>query len=108
MNEATIKITGVELSFLPVQTFLITLLSLKWPEVYQEIRKRICADSPLYSSSQRRKINRCLTDLFIKMIKECLGNRYCHRDITDQKKNETELIEAKVFRTRHRNCRRRK
>jgi hypothetical protein len=30
------------------------------------------------------------------MIKECLGNRYCRRDITDQKEVKR-IIEAKVF-----------
>jgi hypothetical protein len=43
MNEATVKITGV--SFLPVLTFLIILLSLKWRiEVFA---KGSVADSPL-------------------------------------------------------------
>jgi hypothetical protein len=31
------------------------------------------------------------------MIKECLGNRYCHKRYHRPKRSETELIEAKVF-----------
>jgi hypothetical protein len=97
MNEATIKITGVGASFLPVLTFLIILLSLKWREKYTGVfAKGSVADSPPLRHKEGK-----LTDVLFKSVyKDDQGNvlgiviviRY-----NRPKKSETELIEAKVF-----------
>jgi signal transduction histidine kinase len=86
-------------SFLPVLTFLIILLSLKWREVYQEVfAKGSVADSPLTLHKEGK-----LTDVLFNgsVYKDDQGNVLgiviVARDITDQKRSETELIEAKVF-----------
>jgi PAS domain S-box-containing protein len=87
---------------------LITLLSLKWREVYQEVfAKGSVADSPLTRHKEGK-----LTDVLFNgsVYKDDQGNVLgiviVARDISER--SETELIEAKVFGTRHRNCRRRK
>jgi PAS domain S-box-containing protein len=76
-------------SFLPVLTFLITLLSLKWREVYQEVfAKGSVADSPLTLRHKEGK----LTDVLFNgsVYKDDQGNVLgiviVARDITDQKK----------------------
>tara|TARA_R110000868_G_scaffold108031_4_gene295172 strand:+ start:7151 stop:10504 length:3354 start_codon:yes stop_codon:yes gene_type:complete len=101
MNEATVKITGIEREKLIGTDFLDYFTEpQKAREVYQEIfAKGSVADSPL---TLRRKGGK-LTDVLFNgsVYKNELGNVLgvvvVARDITDQKRIETELIEAKVF-----------
>ncbi|WP_367753608.1 PAS domain S-box protein [Flavobacterium sp. WC2430] len=101
MNEATVKITGIDREKLIGTDFLDYFTEpQKAREVYQEIfAKGSVADSPL---TLRRKGGK-LTDVLFNgsVYKNELGNVLgvvvVARDITDQKRIETELIEAKVF-----------
>jgi hypothetical protein len=80
MNEATVKITGV---ILPVLTFLIILLSLKWRiEVFA---KGSVADSPL-TLHKEGKLTDVLTDPFIKMIKGMSWESLLSPEISQTKK----------------------
>ncbi len=101
MNEATVKITGIDREKLIGTDFLDYFTEpQKAREVYQEIfAKGSVADSPL---TLRRKGGK-LTDVLFNgsVYKDETGNVLgvvvVARDITDQKRIETELIEAKVF-----------
>jgi hypothetical protein len=82
----------------PVLTFLIILLSLKWREKYirRYSQKDLLLIHHLLFVTKKENTDVLLTDPFIKMIKECLGIVIVARDITDQKRSETELIEASL------------
>jgi hypothetical protein len=73
---------------LPVLTFLITLLSLKWREVYQEVfAKGSVADSPLTLRHKEGKLTDVLlTDPFIKMIKGMSWESLLSQEISQTKK----------------------
>jgi PAS domain S-box-containing protein len=101
MNEATIKITGMERELLTGSDFFDYFTEPQMArEVYQEVfAKGSVADSPL---TLRHKSGK-LTDVLFNgsVYKDDQGNVLgvvvVARDITDQKIIETELIEAKVF-----------
>jgi PAS domain S-box-containing protein len=101
MNEATIKITGVERELLTGSDFFDYFTEPQMArEVYQEVfAKGSVADSPLTLRHKEGK----LTDVLFNgsVYKDDQGNVLgiviVARDITDQKRSETELIEAKVF-----------
>jgi PAS domain S-box-containing protein len=101
MNEATIKITGMERELLTGSDFFDYFTEPQMArEVYQEVfAKGSVADSPLTLRHKNGK----LTDVLFNgsVYKDDQGNVLgavvVARDITDQKRIETELIEAKVF-----------
>jgi PAS domain S-box-containing protein len=101
MNEATINITGVERELLTGSDFFDYFTEPQMArEVYQEVfAKGSVADSPLTLRHREGK----LTDVLFNgsVYKDDQGNVLgiviVARDITDQKRSETELIEAKVF-----------
>jgi PAS domain S-box-containing protein len=101
MNEATIQITGMERQLLTGSDFFDYFTDPQMArEVYQEVfAKGSVADSPLTVRHKNGK----LTDVLINgsVYKDDQGNVLgvvvVARDITDQKRIETELIEAKVF-----------
>jgi PAS domain S-box-containing protein len=97
MNEATIKITGMERELTGSDFFDYFTEPQMAREVYQEVfAKGSVADSPFHKSGK-------LTDVLFNgsVYKDDQGNVLgvvvVARDITDQKIIETELIEAKVF-----------
>lgn len=101
MNEATVKITGIDREKLIGTDFLDYFTEpQKAREVYQEIfAKGSVADSPL---TLRRKGGKLTDVLFNGSVYKdetgkVLGVVVVARDITDQKRIETELIEARVF-----------
>jgi PAS domain S-box-containing protein len=97
MNEATVKITGVE------RELTLTFDYFTEPQMAREVSevfaKGSVADSPLTLRHKEGK----LTDVLFNgsVYKDDQGNVLgiviVARDITDQKRSETELIEAKVF-----------
>lgn len=101
MNEATVKITGLERKNLIGSDFFTYFTDPQMArEVYQEVfAKGSVADSPL---TLRHKDGK-LTDVLFNGSEykdeqgNVLGVVVVARDITDQKIIETELIEAKVF-----------
>jgi PAS domain S-box-containing protein len=101
MNEATVKITGLEREKLIGSDFFTYFTEPQMArEVYQEVfAKGSVADSPL---TLRHKDGK-LTDVLFNGSEykdeqgNVLGAVVVARDITDQKIIETELIEAKVF-----------
>jgi PAS domain S-box-containing protein len=101
MNEATVKITGLEREKLLNSDFFTYFTEpQKAREVYQEVfAKGSVADSPL---TLRHKDGKLTDVLFNGSVYKdehgnVLGVVVVARDITDQKIIETELIEAKVF-----------
>ncbi|SDX44175.1 PAS domain S-box protein [Flavobacterium degerlachei] len=101
MNEATVKITGLEREKLLNSDFFTYFTEpQKAREVYQEVfAKGSVADSPL---TLRHKDGKLTDVLFNGSVYKdehgnVLGVVVVARDITDQKMIETELIEAKVF-----------
>lgn len=101
MNEATVKITGLEREKLLNSDFFTYFTEpQKAREVYQEVfAKGSVADSPL---TLRHKDGKLTDVLFNGSVYKdehgnVLGVVIVARDITDQKIIETELIEAKVF-----------
>jgi len=101
MNQATVNITGIEREKLTGTDFFDYFTEpQKAREVYQEVfAKGSVADSPL---TLRHKDGK-LTDVLFNgsVYKEDRGNVLgvviVARDVTDQKRIATELIEAKVF-----------
>jgi hypothetical protein len=96
MNEATIKITGGRRASYRFWLFWLLYWASNGAEVYQRYSQKdlLLIHHLLFVTKENWQMF-CLTDPFIKMIKECLGNRYC-QDITDQKK-WNRINEAKVF-----------
>ena len=101
MNEATVTITGVDRDQLTGSDFFNYFTEPQMArEVYQEVfAKGSVADSPLTLRHKEGK----LTDVLFNgsVYKDDQGNVLgiviVARDITDQKRIENELIEAKVF-----------
>jgi PAS domain S-box-containing protein len=101
MNEATVTITGLDRDHLTGSDFFDYFTEPQMArEVYQEVfAKGSVADSPLTLRHKKGK----LTDVLFNgsVYKDDQGNVLgavvVARDITDQKRIETELIEAKVF-----------
>ncbi|EIA07189.1 PAS domain S-box protein [Flavobacterium frigoris] len=101
MNEATVKITGLERDKLLNSDFFTYFTDPQMArEVYQEVfAKGSVSDSPL---TLRHKDGKLTDVLFNGSVYKdehgnVLGVVVVARDITDQKVIETELIEAKVF-----------
>ena len=101
MNQATVKITGIAREVLTGTDFFDYFTEpQKAREVYQEVfAKGSVADSPLTLRHKNGK----LTDVLFNgsVYKDDKGNVLgvviVARDVTDQKRIEKELIEAKVF-----------
>ncbi|PWA07305.1 PAS domain S-box protein [Flavobacterium psychrotolerans] len=101
MNEATVKITGMERDELTGSDFFDYFTEPQMArEVYQEVfAKGSVADSPLTLRHKKGK----LTDVLFNgsVYKDDNGNVLgvviVARDVTEQKRIATELIEAKVF-----------
>lgn len=101
INEATVKITGLDRNKLIGSDFFDYFTQPQMArEVYQEVfAKGSVADSPL---TLRHKDGKLTDVLFNGSVyrddqKNVLGVVVVARDITDQKRIETELIEARVF-----------
>lgn len=101
INEATVKITGLNRDKLIGSDFFDYFTQPQMArEVYQEVfAKGSVADSPL---TLRHKDGKLTDVLFNGSVykddqKNVLGVVVVARDITDQKRIETELIEARVF-----------
>ena len=101
MNEATVKITGLEREKLIGSDFFNYFTEPQMArEVYQEVfAKGSVADSPLTLRHKGGKLTDVLFNgsVYKDEIGNVLGVVVVARDITDQKRIETELIEAKVF-----------
>ena len=101
MNEATVKITGVDREKLIGTDFLDYFTEPQMArKVYQEVfAKGSVADSPLTLRHKDGKLTDVLFNgsVYKNESGNVLGVVVVARDITDQKRIETELIEAKVF-----------
>ena len=101
MNEATVKITGIDREKLIGTDFLDYFTEPQMArEVYQEIfAKGSVADSPLTIRHKGGKLTDVLFNgsVYKNELDNVLGVVVVARDITDQKRIENELIEAKVF-----------
>ncbi|WP_367770522.1 PAS domain S-box protein [Flavobacterium sp. WC2421] len=101
MNEATVKITGIDREKLIGTDFLDYFTEPQMArEVYQEVfAKGSVADSPLTLRHKDGKLTDVLFNgsVYKNELGNVLGVVVVARDITDQKRIETELIEAKVF-----------
>jgi PAS domain S-box-containing protein len=101
MNNASVKATGItRLKLIGTDFFDYFTEPQKAREVYQKVfEKGFVADSPLIL---RHKNGKLIDVLFNGAVykddkKNVLGAAIVARDVTDQKRIETELIEAKVF-----------
>ncbi|MES2852109.1 MAG: response regulator, partial [Bacteroidota bacterium] len=101
MNNASVKATGItRLKLIGTNFFDYFTEPQKAREVYQKVfEKGFVADSPLIL---RHKNGKLIDVLFNGAVykddkKNVLGAAIVARDVTDQKRIETELIEAKVF-----------
>jgi len=101
MNEATVKITGLEREKLIGSDFFAYFTEPQMArEVYQEVfAKGSVADSPLTLRHKDGKLTDVLFNGSVYKDEQgnVLGAVVVARDITEQKIIETELIEAKVF-----------
>jgi hypothetical protein len=92
MNEATIKITGVERELLTGSDFFWLLWASNGASISEVFAKGSVADSP---PLRHKKEN---WQMFIKMIKGMSWESLLSPDIQTKKKNETELIKLKYLR----------
>ncbi|MBP2282286.1 PAS domain S-box-containing protein [Flavobacterium sp. CG_23.5] len=101
MNNASVKVTGVSRKKLIGTNFFDYFTDpQKARELYQKVFEQgFVADSPLIL---RHKNNKLIDVLFNGSVykddeENVLGVAIVARDVTDQKRNETELIEAKIL-----------
>ena len=101
MNQATVKITGISREKLKNTDFFDYFTEpQKAREVYQEVfAKGSVADSPLTLRHKNGKLTNVLFNgsVYKDDNGKVLGVVIVARDVTEQKRIETELIEAKVF-----------
>jgi PAS domain S-box-containing protein len=101
MNEATVRIMGIERKILIGSDFFDYFTDQqKAREVYQEVfEKGSVADSPLTLQNKDGKLTDVLFNgsVYKDDIGNVLGVVIVARDIAEQKRIENELIEAKIF-----------
>ncbi|MDI5950119.1 response regulator [Flavobacterium yafengii] len=101
MNNASVKVTGItRLKLIGTDFFDYFTEPQKAREVYQKVfEKGFVADSPLILRHKNGKLIHVLFNgsVYKDDKKNVLGAAIVARDVTDQKRIETELIEAKVF-----------
>ncbi|MDI6033475.1 response regulator [Flavobacterium sp. LB2P84] len=101
MNNASVKVTGItRLKLIGTDFFDYFTEPQKAREVYQKVfKKGFVADSPLILRHKNGKLIHVLFNgsVYKDDKKNVLGAAIVARDVTDQKRIETELIEAKVF-----------
>jgi hypothetical protein len=97
MNEATIKITGGRRASYRFWLFWLFYWASNGRKVYQRYSQKdlLLIHHLLFVTKENWQMF-CLTDPFIKMIKECLGNRYCK--ISQTKRNWNRIMKLKYLR----------